>query len=80
MKWVSESDRFVLHELPARMKPTNVITDIPRKKSVFTPLDLLLKSLAIVKWSRLLVRSQIVACNAIEKEQRKTSGPPTSHT
>ena len=54
MNWVRQPDRFMLENIPAAMKATDVISHITREKAVLAPLDFLLNGLTIIDHRRLL--------------------------
>ena len=69
MEGVGQPDRFILDELPTRIKSAYVVAGVPRQKSVLSPLNFLLKSLAVVEFSSFSIGVQIVDSKEIEKEQ-----------
>jgi hypothetical protein len=54
MNWVRQPDGFMLENIPAAMKATNVISHIPREKAMLAALDFLLDGFAVINKRRLL--------------------------
>ncbi|NBP81936.1 hypothetical protein EBU58_14720, partial [bacterium] len=55
MKRVRETNGFIFHGMPAGVKSSHVIADIAGKEAMFSPLNLLLKLLAVVREGWLLI-------------------------
>jgi hypothetical protein len=53
MNWVRQPDGFMLENIPATMKATNVISHIPREKAMLAALDFLLDGFAVINKRRL---------------------------
>ena len=75
MKGVSKTDRFVFDQFPTGIKTADVIGNISGEKSVFSTLDFLFESLAVVGKRRLFAGDNINIRATTKDEHPKDETP-----